>query len=482
MLKKSGQILSTVKGLDQWWRLFEGMFDDLHGEKKGYLTVSRYLAARFGDLEVARSSRPSGGKQEGRDFRERERSQAVERPRRRAGGVVLFVPNTGASYCLGTCLKLAHQLKKRFPETPIKFLTFFDYGKQVDETFPAGDWFRIRKGWNALHPKSLVGSVFYSRKYLTRMAEVDEIACAAREVFGKRWRWSIGIWMVRHFLQTEVAFRWLKKEKIAAVVTINDVVKPGACFVTAAQRLEIPSILLQHGTLGPISAPFDADECWVWGPSTVGYLDSMGVSRSRIFEVGNLEIEDNAKHSSPQDFEGGKVILILLQWVGAKIWDEPVFREIVFDTAVAMAKICPDWTLRIRLHPLDGDDVIASIRALLKEGPIQLSFSRREMAVAEDVRQATAALTVNSSALAHAIVLRKPYFQYLPEHLEERIGTRFVGFANVGRNPDDLASWLTGVVSGELPVAEALSAVFANPGQGLEAGADRLHHLLGSKL
>ena len=479
-MKKSSLTLSPVKGLDQWWNLFGLRFADLHGGKQGSLAVSRYLAVKFGDLEVARSSRPpGGGTQDGGEIRESEPPSSNGRANKGFGGVVLFVPNTGASYCLGTCLKLAHQLKDRHPETLIKFLTSFDGGGEIGERFAAYDWFRIRKGLNALHPKSLVSAVFICRRYLARMTEVEEIACAARLVFGKRWRWSVGIWIVRHLLQTEVALRWLKKEKIDAVVTINDVVKPGACFVTAAQRLEIPSILLQHGTLGPISAPFQAEECWVWGPTSTEYLQSLGVSRSRIFEVGNLEIEG---HREAESLSGSKVVLILLQWVGAKIWDEPVFREIVSDTAAAMAKICPDWTLRIRLHPLDGEDVQAAIRALLQESPVRLHFSPRDTTVAEDVRQASAALTVNSSALAHALVLRKPYLQYLPLLLEERIGTRFAGGVNVARNPDQLGSWLSRVVSGELPEAEVVSEAFANLGEGLQVGADRLSSLLGAKL
>ncbi|MDB4626874.1 hypothetical protein OAE11_01365, partial [Akkermansiaceae bacterium] len=445
---------------------------DLHNEEVGYLCLSRELAYRMRYLGAPDKARTGVVDTPAGDAQISEKMPAMKAVEPNFEGI-LFVPNVGSDYCLGTCKKIASQLRADEPNFPIKFIASYSEIDDPEERFESVNWTTLMNPLFGLRYKSVAKSLAFSKRYLKRLAANPDLSSAAREAFGRFWRLKIGGVAFKHSIKIEIAGKWLEKNPASVVVTMNDVVRPGACFITAAKKLGISTIVIQHGVYGPLNVPFEADECWVWGSLTRKFMQSRGAHSSRLHESGNFEIE----YDNPVDIGSTnptKEILLLLQWGGIEIWGDPIFGSIVGATASAMMEINPEWKLRLRAHPSDGEDAKKQVVRILEEIGIEYSFSQPGCSILEDVYSSAAVLAVNSSALAHAIALGIPCLQYLPERLEKRLGTRFVGEENVARCPQHLVDWFGALHTDTLNTRENPSLLFSNFGKALQSASERI--------
>ena len=457
----------SIQGFDGWWKFFCLRFADLHERDAGYLGVTRYLSAVLGEISVARSSDcPNLPLPPREDF--------VRDPEHKN---VLFIPNIATNYCLGSCLKVASRLLACSNSHRVFFLKSFEEEPPGLAGFPLLEWENhLKKSF--LGVRFLMSARQFEQVYLERLTEIPE-CCQAFEIrWGRFWKLKIRLWVLRLGMEIEVARRWMASNEIGLVLTINDLVKPSNPFIAAAKSDGISTVLIQHGTLGPHNAPYAASEYWSWGGSSTEMLTRMGANPESIVNLGNLEMEGQADRVGIIEVGGPPRLLVLLQWTGTAAWGDKVFKEIVLFTGRAREKIAPDWILHIRTHPKDSPEVVKDCRdtvaAYLDPLNINYEYSAEGATVESDVQNSTAVITVNSSAMAHAICLRKPHLQFLPDQLERRIGSAFVSRNCIAQDQHGLDKWLAEVVSGKPLRAQTVDDAIANFGQAIEIAVDRI--------
>lgn len=461
-----------IQGFDGWWEFFRDHFSDLHLADPGNLSASRYFSAILSDVVIPHSSEAPqlGGETKGKG--------------QRKGGNVLFLPNVATSYCLGSCLKIAEELVRVDPGRKVFFLKSFNTDPTTLLNFEVIDWSAsLKSSLHGLFSRAPNGS--FGKAYFRRLLSIPECRAGFRQLWGSLWKIKIRSWIWRLGREISLARSLLECHGIGLVITVNDVVKPSAAFVSAARQMGLHTILLQHGTPGPHNVPYAASEYWSWGPSSTKMLTDLGADSSTIFNLGNLEMELNRTEIVTVREETPPRLLILLQWTGAAAWNELVFKEIVLHAAKALEEVSPEWVLHIRTHPKDRPEVIRDCRDTIanymRESRIRYEYSEEGASVEQDVMRASCVVTVNSSAMAHAICLEKPHLQYLPEHLESRIGTAFVSRTNIVRDQEQFTSWLRKVIEGSSPSCEAIEEAIANYGSAVEVAARRVGSLLGPK-
>lgn len=465
----------NIRGFDEWWKFFCHHFSDLHSLNSGYLAMTRYLSAILDKVSVACS-------EENLANRYCEISPSSDRNDTR-GENILFIPIIATSYCLGSCLKVANEVAKIEPEARIFFLKSFGDNPRELDSFCILDWRRhLKCSFYGL--KHFKAGISFFRAYEDRVLSIPECRTGLKVLWGRSWKWKLRLRSLSLGMEIALAAKWLVEHRIGVVLTINDVVKPSAPFIAAARMHGVHTVLMQHGTPGPHNAPFAAAEFWSWGQSSTRMLKKFGADSSRIVNLGNLETEMAGKRFSGMTSSGAPRILVLLQWTGAAVWEDLVYKEIVLHVGTSIREVAPDWILHIRSHPRDHPDIVRECRetvsGYLQDLNVVYEYSAEGATIEDDVSLATAVITVNSSALAHAISQGIPHLQYLPTRLEQRIGTAFVSPEFIARDEDDLRRWLASTVKGEVPTQDSVEKAIANHGSAITLAAERLRKYLGN--
>lgn len=389
-------------------------------------------------------------------------------------GGVLFVPIFNRSYCLDVCYRLAKTLKEISPEVPAHFL------------IPDGEISPLM--WNdseiIWHPKTLLRKFTLAPNQWFRCAISWLKATRALNQNTKTrqaLRVKFGFWPVALFKVTAVYYweigaakQWLKKNKIKAVVTINDVVKPAAPLIAAANQLGLETIVLQHGTPGPQSAPFLAKRSWVWGETSKKLLQGFGASPDLIEIIGNLEI-DHSNYDVPAGVKSGvNDLLILSQWCGSVDWSDDEFQKLFELAAEAAKKDKRDWRLVIRLHPNDRWEVREQIIKKIEPYGLLYQFSSVGRRIEEDVARSAFVCCIHSSGIMHAIAAKIPCAAVISERLEKRLGTSLLHSRQIARNATMLSELLS---DSSLLTDEERDKVIANYGHAYKKAARALASL-----
>ncbi|MDC0289690.1 hypothetical protein OAK86_04150, partial [Akkermansiaceae bacterium] len=273
-------------------------------------------------------------------------------------------------------------------------------------------------------------------------------------------------WCCLYHYDEKIARQLLVRRRVESVVTINDIVKPAAPIISAGNKLGIQTVVLQHGTPGPQSAPFIAREGWVWGETSKRAIEVFGADPSRLRVMGSLESEGvPSTEVSVRKSGEARTLVFLGQWRATRGWGEPFFQE-VFDLLCEVIRLNGGhWKLRIRLHPTDPAEAAIDIASRLKDLGADSTLSSPETTMEEELASANALLSISSSGLMNGVSAGIPTAQILPEDLERKIGPALLSATNLLRDQAEFENWLQLIEAGDPSLLESNEQVLANRGE-----------------
>ncbi len=226
------------------------------------------------------------------------------------------------------------------------------------------------------------------------------------------------------------ALNFLKKEKISAILFDEDVTPYNKTLATAARKLKIPSLVIQHGapfrTVPIALAPVTASKIAAWGPYSRELLLSWGVPDHQISLTGvprydrfdeALNRQAEARKKVLRDIGGKseqKIVVLATDpfhedgradFVGHYLSRENTQR--LLDTVFRALAPFNDVCLVVKLHPRDPHEAYTQERILnsgLKDRVKLLRlYSTPSLLLACDIL-----MTPCSTVAIEAMMLRKP--------------------------------------------------------------------------
>jgi len=442
----------AVKGWKNGWKAFGEVLLPLEEKSPEVIALMRYLV---GCVSTNHSGR--GRKAESDEDAAREVKACSSVGIQLSSRAVLFIPLFSRGYCLGSCLKIAHEIHQADSEISILVLEPTDGKGEIPSFVEVISMSSLRKGGWAKVPESVFRAWRSFCQVSRRLAKNKILRDELARTFGN-WKWHLLRWWGLYHYDEAVASRFIKKRGVDSVVTINDVVKPAAPFVGAGNRAGLQTVVLQHGTPGPHSAPFMAREGWVWGETSRKALMGYGAPPDRLKVLGGLESE-GVPPASSKNSVAPRVLVFLSQWRATRGWGEPFFQEVFSELAMVMTGKTEDWILRVRMHPTDPEEAIRDVSERLEGQGVKPWISEVSSTMEQELEDADALLSVSSSGLINGVAAGIPTAQWVPEDVESRIGPTILSDEDVLRTADSLVKWLDSVVresnssSGELVLA-----------------------------
>ena len=448
----------SVKGWKNGWQRFGEVLLPLQEQFPEVIALMRYLV---GMVSTNHSGVPASS-QAGAEVVEWISGETAARQEGRASGV-LFIPILSQSYCLGACLRIANEIHQSNPEIPIYVAKPDGPSVRLPSFVEIIDFSSLRKqSWIRL-PEALARASSCWRA-LCQVLGRDKIICEELvRVYGN-WKLHLFRWSCLYHYDERVATKFLEQKGIRSVVAINDVVKPAAPVISAGRKLGVRSVVLQHGTPGPQSAPFLADEGWVWGETSRQALITFGADSERLQIMGSLEGESVSQKESCEK-DGPRVLLFLAQWRATKGWGEPFFQEVFDLLREVLAKRSGRWKLRVRLHPTDPAEAQSDIASRLDHPAVKVEFGKEGISMSDELVEADALLSVNSSGLMNGVSGNLPTAQILPTELEQMAGPALLNSENLLRDGEDLKQWLSRAEENDPAILNSISEVLANRGK-----------------
>ncbi|MDB4259203.1 hypothetical protein N9830_02135 [Akkermansiaceae bacterium] len=378
---------------------------------------------------------------------------------------LLFVPLFSRAYCLGSCLKVAEELHRQSPKLSILILEPRGGVNSLPPYIEIISMSALRKkGFVKLPGAAISGVMLW--KAICRALTKEKILCdEMTRVFGN-WKRHLLKWCCLYHYDEKIARQLLVRRRVESVVTINDIVKPAAPIISAGNKLGIQTVVLQHGTPGPQSAPFIAREGWVWGETSKRAIEVFGADPSRLRVMGSLESEGvPSTEVSVRKSGEARTLVFLGQWRATRGWGEPFFQE-VFDLLCEVIRLNGGhWKLRIRLHPTDPAEAAIDIASRLKDLGADSTLSSPETTMEEELASANALLSISSSGLMNGVSAGIPTAQILPEDLERKIGPALLSATNLLRDQAEFENWLQLIEAGDPSLLESNEQVLANRGE-----------------
>ncbi len=459
----------SVKGWNNGWKSFGDVLLPLQGDFPEIIALMRYLV---GMVSTDHSGAPAKAQATGsleRDILGAGRKERIDRKDEKS---ILFIPLFSRAYCLGSCLKVAGELYRQKPGISVLMLEPQGEVRDLPSYLEVISISALRKGGLFQLPGAVFsGSLLWGAVCKVLGREVllgDEMT----RVFGN-WRSHLLRWCCLYHFDQRIARKLLMKRGVRSVVTINDVVKPAAPVVSAANKLGLQTVVLQHGTPGPQSAPFMAKEGWVWGETSKRAFEIFGADPSRLKIMGGLEVDDvpvlerTAKN-------GPRTLVFLGQWRATRGWGERFFQEVFDLLKVTLEERPGEWQLRVRLHPTDPAEAREDIFSRLKSSLIKVTLSEDGKSMEDEFKDADALLSVNSSGLMNGVSRGLPTAQILPTELEEKVGPALLDTTNLLRDRAALESWLDLVEENSFTLQASTAQILANRGKVAELMAAQL--------
>ena len=449
----------AIQGWKKGWHRFGRVLLPLQNDFPEVIALMRYLVGMVStNHSGARASVPR------KSIQAKNRAKVSKKGN---GTSVLLIPLFSDPYCLGSCLKIAKQLHKEQSEISIlmiaprggvsNFPPYLEVIKNSD----------LRKKGLFQIPKAMwSGRALYAAA-VKALEDDDLLSREMVRVYGN-WKKQLLQWCFFYHYDERIGRKFLQEREVKSVVTINDVVKPAAPLITAGNQLGLNTVVLQHGTPGPQSAPFLAREAWVWGETSKKALEIFGADSSRLRVMGGLESEGVKLVRLPPE-EGDrkevKTLLFLGQWRATRGWGEPFFQEVFDLLGQALKAEVGCWKLCVRLHPTDPVEAGVDILARLKSYGVATLLEEKGVSMEEAIHTADALLSVNSSGLMNGISAGIPTAQILPKNIEQVVGPALLADGNLLRNGEDLRVWLKVVGDHEKAPRTSQEQVLANRGR-----------------
>lgn len=188
---------------------------------------------------------------------------------------------------------------------------------------------------------------------------------------------------------TEIVFSELiKKQSPIAVISTSDFFPIDYALFNTANKLNVPTYLLQHGIIGISHIPFTAKKIIVYGELNKEELIRKGVDSKRII-LGGMPASDIVFNNKREVFKATSIrrILILSDTQGALLYPS-VYSEYL---KVLKALVCnnPEITFSIKLHPAENCNAyvensflaVPNFSILPKETSLSDSFSVADIAL-----------------------------------------------------------------------------------------------------
>ena len=448
----------SVKGWKNGWKSFGEVLLPLQEDFPQVIALMRYLVG----MVSTDHRRGQASSIVGEELKEWISGETAQRRSEQTNGV-LFIPILSENYCLGSCLKIAEEINKADSKIPIYLAKPAGKAAELPSYVELVDFaFLRKKSWSKLL-RAFFMSITYWRA-VCRVLSREKILCAEMARVYGNWKMHLFRWILLYHYDERIAAKFLTQKSIASVVTINDVVKPAAPVVSAGNKQGIRSVVLQHGTPGPQSAPFLANQGWVWGETSRQALVTFGADPDRLKIIGNLEGEFLRSKGIRKTNEP-RVLLFLAQWRATRGWGEPFFQE-VFNLLREVLVKCPGrWKLRVRLHPTDPAEAKSDIAARLDHPTVSVEFATKGVSMSNELSEVDALLSVNSSGLMNGVSANLPTAQILPRALEQVVGPALLNAENLLRNGKELEQWFSRIESDDSLILSSTSKVLANRGK-----------------
>lgn len=450
----------SIKGWKNGWQRFGETLLPLEGDLPEVIALMRYLVGRV-------STNHSGAPVSSGPVAEEHRAPSALSGDKKSvdsdATSVLFIPLFSRTYCLGNCLMVAEELHRQSPETSILLLEpigILDVLPSYVELISVSS---LRKnGWSQLPGAVCSGTRFW--RAVCGALTKEKILCEEMTRVMGNWKSHLLRWSCLYSYDRRVAAKFLARRNVKSVVTINDVVKPAAPFISAGNDANLQTVVIQHGTPGPQSAPFLAREGWVWGETSQRALEVFGADSSQLKIMGDLESEDT--HFEERSKKNGRRTLVFLaQWRATRGWGEPFFQEVFDLLREVLERRAGSWQLRVRLHPTDPAEARADILSRLESSEIKVTLGEDGISMEEELADADALLSVNSSGLMNGISCGIPTAQILPIELEEKIGPALLDTTNHLKDQAALECWLALVEEDDSSLRASNAKILANRGE-----------------
>ncbi|HEX4487319.1 MAG TPA: hypothetical protein VH088_13690 [Terriglobales bacterium] len=269
----------------------------------------------------------------------------------------------------------------------------------------SGSWRRAQGDYRAL----LAGSSSRLRRLLK----------ASRLVI---WALLFRAYRYRNFLEALLA-----NAGPAAVITHNDFTSLSYLAGDAARRTGVPDFTLQHGFPSPEYFPTTATHYLVWGSAAAEYMKQhspdgptayIPVGAPRLDSLASLhERHDEAKNRLQQLGlrRPGQLNVLFLSQSHSPLFS-PLEHKWVFSVIAALAGE-RNLHLMIRRHPQERSSHFRQQPGLAHAAIVPASLSLIESVLGSDV-----VISVNSTAMLEAALLRTPVVQICASRFGDRIG------------------------------------------------------------
>ncbi len=386
-----------------------------------------------------------------RKFREWVPSIWQRRPNEKCD--VLFVPNSTRTNCLGLCITTADSVFNEYPNNRIGFISPKDMSESLKKPHYQKQYFfyNYNKGY-LIRPWLMVKSLLLFRQIRKRVRTDFQLFNLFNEGNG------INLWRKINSSISSVYYarNFLKGMGCRLLITPTEQWPPGSVFVAAAKLEGIRSCQILHGLPSRLYWPFLSDETWVWGPKTKHMFQDYGAPSSKLKVIGALEfVDDNsgrmnvhetgrpAIHVSKERSEGEfKDCLFLSQWHGIGSQFNSIYEEVLGCIGDAINASTSKWRLVIRMHPNDNEQIRNGYEEFFSRYKIGVGFSKKDVALKDDILHSNFACTMSSSSILMALMLRKPCGLVLPEEYENKLSEPVLDSSFIVTNSMELGAKL----------------------------------------
>lgn len=222
------------------------------------------------------------------------------------------------------------------------------------------------------------------------------------------------LWMLTQqwlpgFLQKQtVAQRLIETITPRLLITTHDPGPSAMAFVIPAQRRQISTLVLTHGTPSEEHFFFSDTEV-IWGPLTKKYLLQLGIKTSKLISIGQPLFHDYKtffQKYPPLSISNKVKIGVLVSGYGHNESDQVEYFLKLFPQ---LAKLKQSVCLNIRTHSAQSID---GLHHLAKTYNLKLNLYQPEL-LEEFIASNQIIITQTSTAALAALIAKKPTF-YLP--------------------------------------------------------------------
>jgi hypothetical protein len=175
-----------------------------------------------------------------------------------------------------------------------------------------------------------------------------------------------------------------------------------------AKLRQVPSLVIQHGTIDYIWWPFVADLCCLWGDAHVDQLRSLGAPPHRLTVVGMPATDKFFRRSRTapgrQLSDRVRPVCLILSMTNGSSAEPEVFRSYRQFTIEAI-NLIPFVTWKVKLHPVETDSFYRELGDSLYG---RLTFHPSSVSLEEAVNDADVVTTIYSTAGLETMVMDRP--------------------------------------------------------------------------